>query len=90
MVDGQTVDQKGADAHLLEPAGRPPEEVALGRSPVLTVDTADTVTAAPKRDPDRQPQLEEILDERECLGSSTLSVPTLAKCASGKGSRLPS
>ena len=65
MVDGEAVDQEGVDAHLLEATGRPAEEVALGRTPMLAVDAANTVPAAPEREPDRQSQFEEAFDEGE-------------------------
>ena len=68
VVDGEAVDEKGADAHLLEPARSPPEQVAFRRSPVLAVDAADAVAAAAERDPDGDPQLEQLLDEGERLG----------------------
>ena len=68
VVDGQAVDQKGVDAHLFEAARSPAEEIALRWAPVLAVDTADAVAAASKRDPDGQPELEEVFDERERLG----------------------
>ena len=63
VIDGQAVDEQGADAHLLEAACGPAEEVALRRPPVLTVDAADAVTAAAERDPDGEAELEELLDE---------------------------
>ncbi len=65
VVDGQAVDQQGADAHLLEPVGCAPEEVSLGRAPVLAVDAAHAVAAAAERQPDRQPGLEQELDRLE-------------------------
>ena len=65
VVDGQAVDQQGIDAHLLEAPGRAAEEVALRRAPVLPVDAAHAVAAAPVGEPDRQPGLEQQLDHLE-------------------------
>ena len=67
MVDRQAVDQERADAHVLEAPRRAPEEVALGRAPVLAEDAADAVAAAAEREPDRQAELEEELDGLEGL-----------------------
>ena len=68
VIDGQAVDEQGADAHLLEAACGPAEEVTLRRAPVLAVDAADAVTAAAERDPDGEAELEELPDEGERLG----------------------
>ena len=68
VIDGQAVDEQGADAHLLEAACGATEEITLRRAPVLAVDAADAVTAAAERDPDGEAELEELLDEGERLG----------------------
>ena len=67
VVDGEAVDEERTDPDLLETAGRSTEEVALGRAPVLSVDAAHAVTAATKREPDREPGLEQALDDLERL-----------------------
>ena len=49
----------------LEAPGRAAEEVALGRAPVLAVDAAHAVAAAPVGEPHGQPGLEQQLDHLE-------------------------
>jgi len=48
MINGQTIDENGTDAHRLEAAGRSSKQVAFRRPPVLAVDAADAVPAAPE------------------------------------------
>ncbi len=67
VVDRQAVDEQRADPHLLEPPGRPPEEIAFGRAPVLSEHPADAVAAASEREPDGKPGLEQPLDGLERL-----------------------
>ena len=62
VVGRDAVDQQGAHAHLLEAARRAAEQVALRPAPVLAVDAAHAVPAAPEAEPDRQPGLEQRLD----------------------------
>ena len=54
VVRRHAVDRQRADAHLLEPARRTAERVALGAAPVLAVDAAHAVPAAAEAQPDRQ------------------------------------
>ncbi len=68
VVDGEAVDQERGHAHLLEPRRRAAEEIALGRPPVLAVDAADAVPAAPKREPEGKAELDEGRDEIEGVG----------------------
>jgi hypothetical protein len=65
VVDGEAVDQECADAHVLETACGPAEEVALRRAPVLAVDAANAVTTSAEREPNRQPRLKQGLDRVE-------------------------
>ena len=52
VVGRDAVDHQRSGAHLLEAAGRPAEEVALGASPVLAEHAAETVAASPEAEPD--------------------------------------
>ena len=65
VVGRDAVDHQRADAHLLEAGGRAAERVALGPAPVLPVDAAQAVPAAPERQPDRKPGVEQRLDRGE-------------------------
>src|SRR5207245_9851611 len=58
VVDRQAVDEEGFDTHRLEAASRPTKEVALRGSPVLAIDAADAVAAAPEGEPDWDPGAE--------------------------------
>ena len=68
VLDRKAVDEQRPDAHLLEAPRGAAEEIALGRAPVLAVDTADSVSAAAEREPHRQPGLEQQLDRLEGRG----------------------
>ena len=65
MVGRDAVDQQRADAHLLEPPGRAPEQVALGPAPVLAEDAAQPVPAAPEAEPHREAAVDQDLHALE-------------------------
>ena len=64
VVGRDAVDRQRADAHLLEAPGGATERVPLGPAPVLAVDSADSLAAAPEAEPDRQAGVEQRLDRR--------------------------
>ena len=65
VVRRQAVDEQRADTQILEPPGRPAEEIAFGPAPVLAVDTAHAVAAASERQPHGNARLERRLDGAE-------------------------
>ena len=69
VVGRDAVDEQRADAHLLEAARGAAELVALRAAPVLAVDAAHAVAAAPERQPHRQADPDELLDRLEQRGS---------------------
>ena len=60
----QAVERERADPHLLEPPRGPPERIALGSAPVLSVHAAHAVAAAAKAQPHGQAGVEKSLDGR--------------------------
>ena len=67
VLDRKAIDEERADAHLLETTRGPPEEISFGRTPVLPVDAAHSVSTAAEGQPDRQARLEHPLDCLERL-----------------------
>ena len=64
VVGRHAVDRQRADAHLLEPARRATEGVALGPAPMLAVDAAHAVATAAEAQPHGQAGVEQRLDRR--------------------------
>ena len=62
VVGGDAVDGQRAHAHLLKAPGGAAEGVALGAAPVLAIDPADAVPAAPEAQPHRDPGVQQGLD----------------------------
>ncbi len=64
VVGRDAVDEQRGHAHLLEAARRAAEGVALGAAPVLAVDAAQAVAAAPEGQPHGQAGRQQALDRR--------------------------
>ena len=84
MVDRQAVDQQRADSHLLEPPRRAPEEIALGRAPVLAEHPADAVPAAPEREPDRETRSRGAARRSRTISGSRTSVSVSSRIEIGR------
>jgi hypothetical protein len=69
VVGRDAAEQQGAHAELLEPAHRAPEGVALRAAPVLAVDAAQAVAAAPEGQPHGQADGRQRLDRRVQRGA---------------------
>ena len=62
VIRGDAVDRQRAHPHLLKAPRRPAKGVTLRSAPMLAVDTAHAVAAAPEAQPHRDPGVEQRLD----------------------------